>query len=137
MKTNVYAMFWLCRTALPRMQKGATIINVASIQAYRPTPMLLAYAPTKAFIVNFTKALGQMAMERGVRVNAVAPGPVWTPLIPSTMPDEKTKNFGKNTAFERPAQPAEIAPLFVFLASEESRYMAGEVIAVTGGQTPF
>jgi NAD(P)-dependent dehydrogenase (short-subunit alcohol dehydrogenase family) len=137
MKTNIYAMFWLCRAAVPRMQSGATIINVASIQAYRPSPMLLAYAPTKAAIVNFTKALGQMAMERGIRVNAVAPGPVWTPLIPSTMPEEKTKNFGKDTAFERPAQPAEIAPLFVFLASEESRYMAGEVIAVTGGQTPF
>jgi NAD(P)-dependent dehydrogenase (short-subunit alcohol dehydrogenase family) len=137
MKTNIYAMFWLCKAALPRMQEGANIINVASIQAYRPTPMLLAYAPTKAAIVNFTKALGQMAMKRGVRVNAVAPGPVWTPLIPSTMPDEKTKNFGKDTAFERPAQPAEIAPLFVFLASEESRYMAGEVLAVTGGQTPF
>ena len=137
MKTNIYAMFWLCRAALPRMQSGSSIINVASIQAYRPSPMLLAYAPTKAAIVNFTKALGQMAMEQGVRVNAVAPGPVWTPLIPSTMPREKTKNFGKDTAFERAAQPAEIAPLFVFLASDESRYMAGEVIAVTGGQTPF
>jgi NAD(P)-dependent dehydrogenase (short-subunit alcohol dehydrogenase family) len=136
-KTNIYAMFWLSRAALPRMQQGATIINVGSIQAYRPSPMLLAYAPTKAAIVNFTKALGQIAMKRGVRVNAVAPGPVWTPLIPSTMPDEKTKNFGKDTVFERPAQPAEIAPLFVFLASEESRYMAGEVLAVTGGQTPF
>jgi NAD(P)-dependent dehydrogenase (short-subunit alcohol dehydrogenase family) len=137
MKTNIYAMFWLCRAALPRMQRGASIINVGSIQSYRPSPMLLAYAATKAAIVNFTKALGQMAMEQGVRVNAVAPGPVWTPLIPSTMPTEKTKNFGKDTAFERPAQPAEIAPLFVFLASEESRYMAGEVLAVTGGQTPF
>ncbi|HET8547038.1 MAG TPA: SDR family oxidoreductase [Bryobacteraceae bacterium] len=137
MKTNIYAMFWLSKAALPRMPSGATIINVASIQAYRPSPMLLAYAPTKAAIVNFTKALGQMAMKRGIRVNAVAPGPVWTPLIPSTMPTEKTKNFGGDTAYERPAQPAEIAPLFVFLASEESRYMAGEVLAVTGGQTPF
>jgi NAD(P)-dependent dehydrogenase (short-subunit alcohol dehydrogenase family) len=136
-KTNVYAMFWLCRAALPRMKPGSSIINVASIQAFDPSPHLLAYAPTKAAIVNFTKALSQMAMEKGVRVNAVAPGPVWTPLIASTMPKEKVKQFGGDTAFERPAQPVEIAPVLVFLASNEARFVTGEVYGVTGGQTPY
>jgi NAD(P)-dependent dehydrogenase (short-subunit alcohol dehydrogenase family) len=136
-KTNVYAMFWLCRAALPRMAAGSTIINTASIQAFDPSPNLLAYAPTKAAIVNFTKALSQTAMKKGVRVNAVAPGPVWTPLIPSTMPEEKTRQFGKDTAFGRAAQPVELAPLFVFLASNEARFVTGEVYGATGGQTPF
>ena len=136
-KTNVYAMFWLCRAALPRMKAGASIINTASIQAYDPSPTLLAYAPTKGAIVNFTKALAQIAIKQGVRVNAVAPGPVWTPLIPSTMPEEQVKKFGSNTAFGRPAQPVELAPLFVFLASNEARYVTGEVYAATGGQSPF
>lgn len=136
-KTNVYATFWLCRAALPRMQAGSAIINTASIQAYDPSPHLLAYAATKGAIVNFTKALSQLAMKRGVRVNAVAPGPVWTPLIPSTMPEEKVKQFGKSTAFERAAQPVEIAPLFVFLASNEARYVTGEVYGATGGQSPY
>jgi NAD(P)-dependent dehydrogenase (short-subunit alcohol dehydrogenase family) len=136
-KTNVYAMFWLCRAALPRMEAGSTIINTASIQAFDPSPNLLAYAPTKAAIVSFTKALSQIAMKKGVRVNAVAPGPVWTPLIPSTMPEEKVKSFGKDTSFERAAQPIEIAPVFVFLASNEARFVTGEVYGVTGGQTPF
>ncbi|HET7696180.1 MAG TPA: SDR family oxidoreductase [Vicinamibacterales bacterium] len=136
-KTNVYAMFWLCRAALPRMAAGATIINTASIQAFDPSPNLLAYAPTKAAIVNFTKALSQLAMKKGVRVNAVAPGPVWTPLIPSTMPEAKTRTFGQDTAFGRAAQPVEIAPLFVFLASNEARFVTGEVYGATGGQTPL
>src|SRR3954463_11229124 len=138
-KTNVYAMFWLCRAALPRMKPGSCIINVASIQAFDPSPNLLAYAPTQAAIGNFTKALSQMAMKacRGVRVNAVAPGPVWTPLIASTMPKEKVKQFGGDTAFERPAQPVEIAPVLVFLASNEARFVTGEVYGVTGGQTPY
>ena len=136
-KTNVYAMFWLCRAALPRMQAGATIINTASIQAYDPSPNLLAYAPTKGAIVNFTKALSQMAMKQGVRVNAVAPGPVWTPLIPSTMPEEKVRDFGGDTAFQRAAQPVELAPLFVFLASNEARFVTGEVYGATGGQSPY
>ena len=136
-RTNVYAMFWLCRAALPRMQPGSAIINVASIQAYDPSANLLAYAATKGAIVNFTKALSQLAMERSVRVNAVAPGPVWTPLIPSTMPQERVKSFGKDTSFERAAQPAEIAPVFVFLASNEARYVTGEVYGVTGGQSPY
>ena len=136
-RTNVYAMFWLCRAALPRMKPGSVIINTASIQAYDPSPTLLAYAPTKAAIVNFTKALSQMAMERSVRVNAVAPGPVWTPLIPSTLPDEHVRKFGGDTAFERAAQPVEVAPVFVFLASNESRFVTGEVYGVTGGKSPY
>jgi NAD(P)-dependent dehydrogenase (short-subunit alcohol dehydrogenase family) len=136
-KTNVYAMFWLCRAALPRMEPGSVIINTASIQAYDPSPNLLAYAPTKGAIVNFTKALSQLAMKKGVRVNAVAPGPVWTPLIPSTMPQEKVKTFGQDTSFERAAQPVELAPLYVFLASNESRFVTGEVYGATGGQTPY
>lgn len=136
-RTNVYAMFWLCRAALPRMVPGASIINTASIQAFSPSPNLLAYAATKAAIVNFTKALSQTAMKQGVRVNAVAPGPVWTPLIPSTMPKKKVQSFGEHTAFGRPAQPAEIAPVFVFLAADDARYVTGEVYGVTGGQTPY
>jgi NAD(P)-dependent dehydrogenase (short-subunit alcohol dehydrogenase family) len=136
-KTNVYAMFWLCRSALPRMKAGGTIINTASVQAYDPSPELLAYAATKGAIVNFTKGLSQLAMKQGVRVNAVAPGPVWTPLIPSTMPQEKVKTFGKDTTFGRAAQPVELAPLFVFLASNEARYVSGEVYGATGGQTPY
>jgi NAD(P)-dependent dehydrogenase (short-subunit alcohol dehydrogenase family) len=136
-RTNVYAMFWLCRAALPRMKPGNTIINTASIQSYDPSAPLLAYAPTKAAIVSFTKALAPMAIKSGVRVNAVAPGPVWTPLIPSTMPEEKVRNFGADTLFGRAAQPVEMAPLFVFLASSESRFVTGEVYGATGGQTPF
>ncbi|HEU0139240.1 MAG TPA: SDR family oxidoreductase [Bryobacteraceae bacterium] len=136
-KTNVYAMFWLSKAALPRMKAGSAIINTASIQSFDPSPNLLAYAATKGTIVNFTKGLSKMAMQQGVRVNAVAPGPVWTPLIPSTMPKEKVKSFGEHTLFERPAQPVEIAPVFVFLAGNESRFVTGEVYGITGGQTPY
>jgi NAD(P)-dependent dehydrogenase (short-subunit alcohol dehydrogenase family) len=136
-ETNVFAMFWLCRAALGRMQPGSAIINTASIQAFDPSPNLLVYAASKAAIVNFTKALSQLSMQQGVRANAVAPGPVWTPLIPSTMPEKKVRTFGKNTAFGRAAQPVEIAPVFVFLASNEARFVSGEVYGVTGGQTPY
>jgi hypothetical protein len=136
-KTNVYAMFWLCRASLIRMKAGSAIVNTASIQAYDPSPQLLAYASSKGAIVNFTKGLAQLAIKKGVRVNAVAPGPVWTPLIPSTMPPEKARTFGKDTAFQRAAQPVEIAPLFVFLASNEARFVTGEVYGATGGQTPY
>jgi NAD(P)-dependent dehydrogenase (short-subunit alcohol dehydrogenase family) len=136
-KTNVYAMFWLCRAALPRMKPGSVILNTASIQAYEPSPTLLAYASTKGAIVNFTKALSKMAMKRSVRVNAVAPGPVWTPLIPSTLPQQSVRKFGQDTAFERAAQPAELAPVYVFLASNEARYVTGEVYGVTGGKSPY
>jgi NAD(P)-dependent dehydrogenase (short-subunit alcohol dehydrogenase family) len=135
-KTNVYAMFARCKAALPHLQPGSSIINVASIQAYQPSPNLLAYAATKGAIITFTKALSDMAIEKGVRVNAVAPGPIWTPLIPSTMPREKVKQFGKNTPIGRAGQPAELAPAFVFLASQDSSYITGEVIGVTGGR-PF
>ncbi len=135
-RTNVYAMFWISRAALPRLPAGASIINTASIQAFDPSPNLLTYSPTKAAIVNFTKGLAQVAGKRGVRVNAVAPGPVWTPLIPSTMPEEKVRTFGEQTVLGRAAQPVELAPLFVFLASNEARYVTGEVYGATGGQTP-
>jgi NAD(P)-dependent dehydrogenase (short-subunit alcohol dehydrogenase family) len=136
-KTNVYAMFWLCKFATPRMEAGSVIINTASIQSFDPSPNLLAYASTKGAIVNFTKGLAKMVSKQGIRVNAVAPGPVWTPLIPSTMPEEKVKKFGSDTAFGRAAQPRELAPLYVFLASNESSYVTGEVYGATGGQTPY
>ncbi len=133
-RTNVFAMFYLCQLALPHMKPGATIINTASIQAYQPSPELLAYAATKGAIVNFTKGLAQQAIKQGIRVNAVAPGPIWTPLIPSTMPPDKTSQFGKDTPMGRAGQPAELAPVFVFLASQDSSYITGEVIGVTGGE---
>ncbi len=135
--TNVFGMFYLCKAAMPRMKPGSSVINTASIQAYEPKPPLLGYAASKAAIVNFTKALGKLTEKNGIRVNAVAPGPVWTPLIPSTFDAEKVKNFGKDTSFGRAAQPAEIAPAYVFLASEDARYLTGEVIGVTGGKMPF
>jgi NAD(P)-dependent dehydrogenase (short-subunit alcohol dehydrogenase family) len=133
-RTNVFAMFHLCRAALPHLKDGGAIINTASVQAYQPSPSLLAYAATKGAIVTFTKALAEEALERGVRVNAVAPGPVWTPLIVATMPPEQAKEFGKQSLYERPAQPAELAPLYVFLAAAESGYVTGEVVGVTGGK---
>lgn len=126
-------MFWLCRAALPHMKPGSAIINTASIQALDPSPQLPAYVPSKAAIVNFTKALSKMLIPKGIRVNAAALGPVWTPLIPSTMPEEKVKKFGGTSAFRRPAQPVELAPLFVFLASNEARFVSGEVCGATGG----
>jgi NAD(P)-dependent dehydrogenase (short-subunit alcohol dehydrogenase family) len=134
MKTNLYAMFWLSKAAVPHMQPGSTIINTASIQAYQSSPELLDYATTKAGIVAFTKALGASLAEKGIRVNSVAPGPIWTPLIPATMPEEKVKNFGKNVALGRAGQPAELAPVFVLLASDDASYMAGATVAVTGGK---
>jgi NAD(P)-dependent dehydrogenase (short-subunit alcohol dehydrogenase family) len=135
-RTNIFSIFRTCRAALEQMEPGATIINTASEQGYQPTPSLLAYAATKAAIVNFTKNLGQLLAERGIRVNAVAPGPVWTPLIPATMPPEQVKSFGQQAPIGRAAQPVELAPAYVFLASQESSYIAGETIAVTGG-TPL
>jgi len=134
---NVFAMFWLCKELLPRMSAGASIINTASIQSFDPSAQLIAYAATKAAIASFTRSLANLAIDRGVRVNAVAPGPVWTPLIPSTMPKEKVEQFGKHTAFKRAAQPAEMAPIYVFLASDEASYVTGEVYGATGGQTPL
>ncbi len=137
LKTNLYGMFYLCKAALRRMRPGSVIINTASIQAFDPSPYLLDYATTKSGIIGFTKALAKLVARQGVRVNAVAPGPVWTPLIPSTMPPDKVESFGKDTVFGRPAQAAELAPVYVFLASPEASYITGEVYGVTGGQTPF
>ncbi len=133
-KTNIYAMFYLSRLALPRMREGSTIINTTSVQAYQPSPTLLAYSSTKGAIVTFTKALSQLAIKQGVRVNAVAPGPVWTPLIVSTMPEKSVQEFGKKGSMERPAQPTELAPVYVFLATDESRYINGGIFDLTGGK---
>jgi NAD(P)-dependent dehydrogenase (short-subunit alcohol dehydrogenase family) len=133
-RTNVYAMYYLCKAALPKMHPGSAIINTASIQAYQPTPSLMAYAATKGAIVTFSKALAQEAITRGIRVNVVAPGPVWTPLMPATTPPEQVAQHGKSTPIGRTAQPAELAPVYVFLASQESSYVVGEVIGVTGGK---
>jgi NAD(P)-dependent dehydrogenase (short-subunit alcohol dehydrogenase family) len=135
-RTNIDAMYYLSKAALPRIPEGGAIINTASIQAYKPSPQLLAYATTKGAIVTFTKALAQQVIKRGIRVNAVAPGPVWTPLIPMSLEPDKVSQFGKDTPEGRPAQPKEMAPIYVFLASEESSYIVGEVIGATGG-TPL
>jgi NAD(P)-dependent dehydrogenase (short-subunit alcohol dehydrogenase family) len=134
--TNIEAMFHLSKAAIPRMRQGGSILNTTSIQAYTPSPELLPYAATKGAILTFTKALAQDpgVLERGLRVNGVAPGPIWTPLIPSTMPAEKAATFGENTPLGRAGQPAELAPIYVFLASQESSYITGEVIGVTGGR---
>lgn len=135
-KTNVYAMFWLCKAALPHLPAGATIINTASIQAYQPSETLLDYAPTKSSIVAFTKALAKQVIGKGIRVNAVAPGPFWTPLQPSGgQPQEKIPKFGSETPMGRPGQPAECAPIYVLLATQESSYITGEVFGVTGGNS--
>ena len=136
-RTNVYAMFYLCKAAMPHMRPGASIINTASIQAYEPSESLPPYAATKGAIINFTKSLAKQAMKRGIRVNAVAPGATWTPLIPQTgFPDEKIEQFGKDSVFGRPAQPVELAPVYVLLASDEASYITGEVYGATGGRTP-
>ncbi|KAA9349229.1 SDR family oxidoreductase [Larkinella humicola] len=133
-RTNVYALFYLCKAAMPHLKPGASIINTSSIQAYQPEPSLLAYAATKAAIANVTKLLAKEAMERGVRVNAVAPGPVWTPLIPSTMSEEKTQSFGSDSLLGRAAQPVELAPIYVLLASQEGSYITGMIYGITGGR---
>jgi NAD(P)-dependent dehydrogenase (short-subunit alcohol dehydrogenase family) len=134
MRTNLSAMFYLCKAAVPLMRPGSAIINVSSIQSKSPTPELLAYAMTKGAIANVTAGLAGMLAEKGIRVNAVAPGPIWTPLIPSTLPVEKVENFGSDTPLGRVGQPAELAGAFVLLASDEASYISGAVIPVTGGK---
>jgi NAD(P)-dependent dehydrogenase (short-subunit alcohol dehydrogenase family) len=133
MKTNVYATFWLCKAAVPHMKPGSSVITTSSVQAFQPSPHLLDYATSKAAIVNFTKGLGSNLADRGIRANSVAPGPVWTPLIPATMDEDKLESFGAQAPMGRAAQPAELAPFYVFLASQESSYMTSEVLGVTGG----
>jgi hypothetical protein len=136
-RTNVFATFLLSQAALKKLPVGGVILNTTSIQAYDPSPQLVAYAATKAAILSMTKSIADLAIKQGIRVNAVAPGPVWTPLIPATMPPEKVKTFGSNTGFGRPAQPIELAKIFVFLASDDATYITGEVYGATGGRTPY
>ncbi|MGU3472861.1 SDR family oxidoreductase [Paenibacillus sp. D51F] len=134
-KTNVYSLFWLCKAAVKHMPPGSAIINTSSIQAYKPSPILLDYATTKSANNTFTKALAQQVAPKGIRVNAVAPGPVWTPLqISGGQPQSKLAKFGENTPLGRPGQPAEMAPAYVFLASPESSYVIGETLNANGGE---
>lgn len=132
-RTNIHSMFYLCKAAEPHMKTGSTIVNTTSVNAYKPKETLLAYAATKGAIQNFTANLGQLLVDKGIRVNCVAPGPVWTPLIPSTMPAEQVKSFGKDVPLKRVAQPAELAPIYVLLASKDSSYMTGSTVQATGG----
>lgn len=133
-RTNVYAMFFLCQEAAPYLKPGSSIINTSSIQATDPSAGLLAYASTKGAIANFTAGLASLLADKGIRVNAVAPGPIWTPLIPATMPDGKVEKFGKNTPLGRAGQPAELAATYVLLASDDASYTTGALYEITGGR---
>ncbi|WP_342651330.1 SDR family oxidoreductase [Pseudomonas sp. REB1044] len=131
---NITAIFRICKAALPSMPRGSSIINTSSVNSDDPSPSLLAYATTKGAIANFSAGLAQMLGQQGIRVNSVAPGPIWTPLIPATMPDEAVRNFGSKTPLGRPGQPVEVAPIYVLLGSDESSYISGSRYAVTGGK---
>ncbi|AUY32864.1 SDR family oxidoreductase [Pseudomonas soli] len=132
---NITAIFRICKAALPSMPRGSSIINTSSVNSDDPSPSLLAYATTKGAIANFTAGLAQLLGSQGIRVNSVAPGPIWTPLIPSTMPDEAVQNFGSKTPLGRPGQPVEVAPIYVLLGSDEGSYISGSRYAVTGGKS--
>jgi NAD(P)-dependent dehydrogenase (short-subunit alcohol dehydrogenase family) len=132
-RTNIFGMFFMTKAALPHLGEGATIVNTASVTAYQGNPSLLDYSSTKGAIVAFTRSLSQQLIGQGIRVNAVAPGPIWTPLIPATMPEEKVAQFGKDVPMGRPGQPEEVAPCYLFLASDDSSYIAGQVLHPNGG----
>jgi hypothetical protein len=136
-RTNVYGTFFLTQAALPEMKPGGVILNSCSIEAYEPKDELAPYASTKAALVSLTKSFSKLCIKHGVRVNGVAPGPVWTPLIPATMPEQEVKSFGESTLFKRPAQPVEQAAVYVFLASDDASYITGEIYGATGGKMPF
>ena len=135
-KVNITAMFHICKAAVRHMKPGSSIINTTSINSDNPKPTLLAYATTKGAIANFSAGLAQLLAERGIRVNSVAPGPIWTPLIPATMPPDQVETFGQQVPMKRPGQPAEVAPVYVLLASDQASYISGARVAVTGG-TPI